>query len=98
MVDLKANATTPKGGKKAQQGIPKKGECYDCGKEGHFTKDCRSAEKAAVATGPAHPKGKAKEVSAATVAVSHEMMSWTACYNDTCQTHLSEKNGAGYWP
>jgi hypothetical protein len=24
-------------------------------------------------------------------------MSWTACYDDACQTHLSEKDGAGYW-
>jgi hypothetical protein len=25
-------------------------------------------------------------------------MSWIACCDDACQTHLSEKDGAGYWP
>lgn len=28
----------------------------------------------------------------------HELMSWTACYNDSCAIHLSDKMGSGYFP
>ena len=28
----------------------------------------------------------------------HEIMFWTACYDDQCRIHLSEKNGAGWFP
>jgi hypothetical protein len=27
----------------------------------------------------------------------HEIMSWTACYDDQCRIHLSEKEGAGWF-
>ena len=28
----------------------------------------------------------------------HELMSWTACFHDTCRIHFSEKEGSGYFP
>lgn len=28
----------------------------------------------------------------------HDMLSWTACTDDKCQTHKSEKDGAGWYP
>jgi hypothetical protein len=28
----------------------------------------------------------------------HEMESWTACFEDECAIHLSDKFGSGYWP
>lgn len=28
----------------------------------------------------------------------HELLSWTACYNDSCAIHLSDKMGSGYFP
>lgn len=33
-----------------------------------------------------------------TPAVRHEHLSWTACYNDNCLVHLSEKEGSGWYP
>ena len=30
--------------------------------------------------------------------VPHEIMSWTACYNDDCAIHRSSKEGATWWP
>ena len=27
----------------------------------------------------------------------HNSMSWTACYNDTCQTHRGNKDGSGWY-
>jgi hypothetical protein len=28
----------------------------------------------------------------------HETLSWTACYNDSCWTHLEDKEGANWFP
>jgi hypothetical protein len=28
----------------------------------------------------------------------HELESWTACFDDECAIHLSDKFGSGYWP
>lgn len=28
----------------------------------------------------------------------HEMMSWTACYDDECFTHMADKQGSGWFP
>jgi hypothetical protein len=28
----------------------------------------------------------------------HEQLSWTACYNDQCRIHRSDKEGSNYWP
>src|SRR5712691_4601541 len=28
----------------------------------------------------------------------HAALSWTACYDDGCNTHLGEKQGAGWYP
>lgn len=29
---------------------------------------------------------------------NHAMESWTACYDDYCAIHMSDKQGSGYWP
>lgn len=29
---------------------------------------------------------------------THAMISWTACYDDNCAIHMSDKYGSGYWP
>jgi hypothetical protein len=29
---------------------------------------------------------------------SHDSMHWSACYDDGCHTHRSDKEGSGYWP
>lgn len=28
----------------------------------------------------------------------HSMISWTACFDDNCAIHMSDKFGSGYWP
>jgi hypothetical protein len=29
---------------------------------------------------------------------SHSIMSWTACHDDSCSIHYSDKQGSGFWP
>jgi hypothetical protein len=60
-------------------------------------RECRaSKENAAAAQGKNLPQKAQKEESRKEA--SYASMSWTACYDDACQTHLSEKDGVGYWP
>ena len=32
------------------------------------------------------------------IEVDHDSLSWTACYDDVCQVHLSDKEGKGWFP
>lgn len=87
-------------------------KCYSCGKLGHMKKDCRtnkvrrqqinmmqvvptsgdSGRGAYDTTGvPEAPKGEE-------AARDHGRLSWTACYDDSCNVHLSDKQGSGWFP
>jgi hypothetical protein len=115
-------------------------ECYECGKKGHYARDCHARKQRHELQGSGQnksrdhkafraTKGSDKQVVdrtevveynslAATLPVrggrggyqthgtgdatptsdDHEMMSWTACYDDECYTHMGDKQGSGYFP
>jgi len=57
-------------------------KCYNCEVTEHLVRNCKKS---------CH---KRKELAAINKRVMHDQFSWTACYNDMCWTHWSEKNEA----
>jgi hypothetical protein len=76
--------------------------CLYCAKPGHQVKDCRSTKNRRP-TGSQQPNNQprrntSREIGALTKQSDHGTLSWTACYDDSCLIHKSEKDGAGWYP
>jgi len=61
-------------------------ECYNCEKPEHLARTCKK------------PQQERKEVAATDTHVVHNALSWTACYDNMCWTHMSSKDEAEWYP
>ncbi|THY39196.1 hypothetical protein D6C98_10097 [Aureobasidium pullulans] len=82
--------------------------CYGCGKKGHMARDCHSKNKVPrrqfnmtqrrpeepTRNEPEEPKPEPEPLKQD----RHGLLSWTACYDDSCLIHYSSKMGSGWFP
>jgi len=60
-------------------------KCYNCEKLKHLARTCKK------------PQQERKEVAATNTHIVHDALSWTACYNNMCWTHMSSKDRAKWY-
>ena len=73
-------------------------ECYGCHKKGHYKNKCPRQEQAAAVGCPTPEPLERGMYDVSTRGCDHDSLSWTACYDDQCQVHLSEKQDSGWYP
>ena len=77
-------------------------KCYSCGKIGHKKRDCVNKLKTIEALELHKEKKTSGFVDLDELyrqqEDKHGSLSWTACYDDGCQIHLSGKEGSGWFP
>lgn len=74
------------------------GKCFGCGKTGHRQAECNSSGKTQSKPWEKVPEISKKQVNMVSTKSDHALMSWTACYDDSCLIHKSDKDGSGYYP
>jgi hypothetical protein len=76
------------------------GKCNHCGKTGHKEKDCWGKHGKPNNLRESTKKiEKTEKIRIDTIdTVPHNLLSWTACYDDQCPMHKSEKEGSGWFP
>ena len=84
-----------RGTKQVSKSIRGKGNCYSCEKSGHFAHDCQVSMKAFSLKKKTYTA--ALKEPALKQSVQHNAMSWTACYNDSCTVHWSDKNDSEWF-
>ena len=62
---------------------PETQKCYNCEKPGCLARNCKQPKK--------------RHETKAFVAISHDTLSWTACYDDMCWVHQSDKDSSGWY-
>ena len=88
------SATNSRPARKGAKGGKKKDlsqvECYNCHRKGHYKNKCPQQEQvSAVRVAPQGIKADRD---------THDELTWTACFDNRCQTHLADKQGEGWFP
>jgi hypothetical protein len=79
----------------------KDGACMNCGKQGHYARDCRGGQNnhAVKGTGrPADDTHVQRDDSVLRGTKECSINSFAFCYNNACRIHEDAKYGASYWP
>jgi hypothetical protein len=72
----------------------KTGNCYNCGKSGHYSNKCRQPKKQWKPV----PERQFSMMERANAPVPHEKLHFSGCYQDDCLTHKDAKDNAGWHP
>lgn len=67
-------------------------ECFNCEKTEHLARTCKKSQKEKKDLATAK-----KNNSVMHDASAHDSLTWTACYDDECWTHLSSKQRSGWY-
>ncbi|KAL6689604.1 hypothetical protein J3F84DRAFT_314917 [Trichoderma pleuroticola] len=73
-------------------------ECFNCGKKGHVKKYCRAPRKDGKKFTPVPEPKENRAINTIRPSANHDILHFSACYDDKCQTHLSDKQGSGWFP
>ena len=82
------------------------GVCYNCGKKGHYANKCHQKKKSWKPVPERNASVAAKDALEQTPTspelfkehVNHGKLHFSACYQDDCLIHKSDKDGAGWYP
>ncbi len=70
--------------------------CYTCEKLNHYFKDC-TQNKYKNKSKPYDKQGRSFAATKEDQKNKHQALSWTACYENNCHTHLSDKEGSEWY-
>jgi hypothetical protein len=76
----------------------KSGACINCGKQGHFARDCRGGQSNHAVKGTRSSEYDKADTSVLRETKECPVRHFAFCYDNACRIHEDAKYGASYWP